>query len=460
MGELPGWERDLAERGVELVGRGPELAVAAPDCVEQAVASGASSVIVDGGRGSPALLRAEGFHVQRLLPLPLAGTPVLYLDLDRRRAASYALRHELAHEERWRALRNRAAAVLLGAGLFPPGKALVSVGARSAGRPALVGAAAELGVPADAEWLMLVSPGSITRRNALVLFSPGAKQPGRVLKFSRVPGLTAQFDREERGLELARRAGGSLADHAPHYFGRGEVRGHHLAVESAGVGTRLATLLRLPGSRSRKVAAVERVAEWLIRVARETAVEPPALQPELDRLSREVLPFWASGAAEAAFVPSLERVPASFQHNDMAEDNLIIAADGFVAIDWEWVEPRGIPLSDLFYFGSHVLRLLDGALLEEERDPHFEALVTGRAPSSPTLFRWVRELVAAVGIPADAVAPLVTLSWLDQGRVSAQERRKAEAASGRALGLAYAERCARTWLRNPTLGPQWTEWRR
>jgi hypothetical protein len=453
IGELPGWERDLAERGVEIVAGACDLAVASPDRIDEALAAGAPAVIVDGGRRSPARLRAGGLSVQRLLPLPLEGSPVLYLDLDRRRAASYALRHGISHTERWRALRNRGVAVMLRAGVFPAVDALVSVGARAPGEAALVRAAAPLGVPAGANWTMLVSAGSIVRRNALLLFPARASEPAWVLKFSRVPGATAQFDREQRGFALVERAGGgALARHAPTYFGRARAGAYHLSVETAGTGPKLATLLRQPSSTARKRTLLEAVADWLIQVARETAAASPGLQPELDRIGSEVLPFWD----RPGLATGLERLPASFQHNDMGEDNLIMGRDGFVAVDWEWAQPHGLPLGDLLYFGSHVLRLLDGALLEEERDPHFEALVTGRAPSSPVLFRWMRRLADTIGIPPEAVGPLATLSWLDHGWLSARERGKAEAASGRRLGEAYAERCARTWLTHPDLGAEWS----
>ena len=456
VGKLPAWERDLGERGIELVSGACDLAVASPGRIDEALATGAPAVIVDGGRRSPTRLRASGLSVQRLLPLPLESSPVLYLDLDRRRTASYALRHGVSHTERWRVLRNRGVAIMLGAGVFPPVEALVSVGTRAPGPSALVRAAASLGVPGEAGWLMLVSPGSVVRRNALILFAPGAREPAWVLKFSRVPGATAQFDREERGFTIVERAGGALARHAPSYYGRAEVGGHHLSVESAGSGPKLGTLLRRPGSTKRKLDVLEAVADWLIEVARETAAEAPALRPELDRLASEVLPFWGASAAVAE---GLERVPASFQHNDMGEDNLIVGRAGFVAVDWEWAQPHGLPLGDLLFFACHVLRLFEGALLEEERDPHFEALVTGRAPSSPVLFRWMRRIADAVGISSDAVGPLATLSWLDHAWLSARERRKAEAASGRRLGEAYTERCARTWLAHPELGPGWDAWR-
>jgi hypothetical protein len=412
-------------------------------------------VIVDGGRRSPTRLRASGLSVQRLLPLPLEGSPVLYLDLGRR-TASYALCHGVSHTERWRVLRNRGVAIMLGAGVFPPVEALVSVSTRTPGQSALVRAAAALGVPGEAGWLMLVSPVASCAATPCSC-SRRARGNRRGCSSSRASlrRPPSSIGRSAASRSWSGPAGG-LARHAPSYYGRAEVGRHHLSVESAGTGPKLGTLLRRPGSTKRKLDVLEAVADWLIEVARETAAEAPALRPELDRLASEVLPFWGASAAVAE---GLERVPASFQHNDMGEDNLIVGRAGFVAVDWEWAQPHGLPLGDLLFFACHVLRLFDGALLEEERDPHFEALVTGRAPSSPVLFRWMRRFADAVGISSEAVGPLATLSWLDHGWLSARERQKAEAASGRRLDEAYAERCVRTWLAHPELGPGWDSWR-
>jgi hypothetical protein len=459
VGELPAWEGNLAERGVELVPSAPDLVVTAPHGLPEALRSGAPAIIVDGGRRAARPLRGAGFAVTRLLPVPVAGSPLLYLDTDRRAATAYGLRHCISHEGLWRPWRNRAVAGLASVGALPPLDGAVSVASRAPGPPEVLAAAAELGAPADAGWLMLVSPGSVVRRNALLLFPGGAREPELVIKFSRVPGESWQFDREERGLALAAEAGGSVAARAPRNLGRGEVRGHHLSVESAGAGTKLAALLRLPGSRRRKLAVLDAVADWMVAIARETAEGPPALQPELDRLTREVVPHWSDRGVDPALATALPPLPATFQHNDVAEENVIVRPGGFTVIDWEWVRPRGLPLGDIAYLGARVLRLLDGALAEEERDPHFESLFTGRAPSSPVLFRWVREVAGALAIPGEAVGPLVTLTWLDQATASVRERRKAEAASGRQIPPDYMERCADTWLRNPALGPGWSAWR-
>jgi hypothetical protein len=270
--------------------------------------------------------------------------------------------------------------------------------------------------------------------------------------------MTEPFDREERGAKLVASVGGLLAARAPQYLGRFEVDGHSASIESAAVGTKLAILLRRPGSRQAKIARLEPIARWLVDVSRETAAPPEALDGERNRLAGEVVPFWTSEGARTGLVDQLPAVPAVFQHFDVAEENIVVRRRGFSVLDWEWAKLHGLPLSDLVYFAVHVLRIVDGALSEEARDRHFAEVTAGRAPSSPVLFRWIREGVAALGLPSEAVGPLVTLSWLERGKLSREERHRAERVGGAPLGKPFAERAAEIWLADPALGPRWTAW--
>jgi hypothetical protein len=325
--------------------------------------------------------------------------------------------------------------------------------------PALVRAACREFDLGDREWLMLVSLGSIIRRNAFLLFPSGADLPVEAVKFARARGYAAQFERDERAAAVVGAAGGAAARRAPRYIGRFQVDGYEASVESAAPGEKLSALLRRPVGRRRKLEVLDAVAAWLVEVACETATPPDGLQAERERLECDVLPFWAARGVDQALVTALPPVPATFQHSDVAEENIVVSSNGFIVLDWEFAQPRGLPLADLVYFGVHVLRILDGHLTLEERDRHFVDVVTGRAKSSPILFRWVRALVEALNIPADAVGTLVTLNWLDRGKLSEEEHRRAEALGGVELADSFAERAARVWLEHPGLGPGWNAWR-
>jgi hypothetical protein len=54
----------------------------------------------------------------------------------------------------------------------------------------------------------------------------------------------------------------------------------------------------------------------------------------------------------------------------------------------------------------------------------------------------------------------VTLSWLERGKLSREERHRAERVGGASLGKPFAERAAEIWLADPALGPRWEAWTR
>ena len=458
LGELPGWAADLRERRIELVapGDGPDVLVADPQRAEEAAAFAAPSLVVDGQARLPGAARYPAFL--RLLPLPVAGEPALLVDLAQRRAARYGIRHGIVHPERWRALRNRAASGLAGLGLLPAPPGSIAV-ASAGGAPEAVRAARDAGGVAAAEWLLLVSSGSIVRRDAFLLFPPGDSTPAHVVKFSRVPGAAEQFERDEQAARLITQTAGAVARRAPSLLARFEVGGRAASLETAAAGTKLTNLLRQPRPRRAKLAVVEAVARWLLEVARETAAPPEALAAERDRLEREVLPAWAERGVTPDLVQALPPLPATFQHNDVGEENVVYADGDFTVLDWEWAQPHGLPLGDLVFFAVHVLRIVDGALTEDARDRHFVDVLAGRAPSSGVLFRWVRELVSTLELPPESVGPLVTVNWLDRATLSLAERRRAEAVGGASLEPAFAERAALAWLRDPALGAGWSAWR-
>src|SRR5262249_60929170 len=113
--------------------------------------------------------------------------------------------------------------------------------------------------------------------------------------------------------------------------------------DPAALGTKRATLLRRRGSRAAKLAAVEPVARWLVDVACETARAPEALAAQRSHYAQEVVPFWADEGAPAGLVEALAQVPGAFQHNDMAEGNLVLDGGDFPAPASEGANPTGPP---------------------------------------------------------------------------------------------------------------------
>src|SRR3954451_14574593 len=87
-GDPPGWRADLRGRSIELTnGQRPDLAVAGPEHTRDALSWGPRAGCVDAAGPAARRRRPARLWVSSLLPMPLHGTPVLYLNRGQRAAA-------------------------------------------------------------------------------------------------------------------------------------------------------------------------------------------------------------------------------------------------------------------------------------------------------------------------------------------------------------------------------------
>jgi hypothetical protein len=457
LGDLDAWREGLELVGVEVTADGkPDLAVAPPGLLDEAVATGADAIAVEGG-GARALARA-GYHVTRYLPRPRIENPTFVLALAHGDAARYAALHATGSRSGWRAARNRVAASLLKRRLLPARASALTVGLRRPAPPLMIGAAGDLGVPRDAQWFMTLGRGDQLSRNVFHLFEPGAAAPSWVLKFVRSPGYRDPFDRDERGLRLAA-ASPVAAAHAPRLVGRFEADGLDASLETAARGELLARLLAGGASRSDQLRRIEEIARWIVDLGAATRADAAALEPERERLLRDVVAPWAKHGAGDDLVRSLPPIAAVLQHNDLGSWNILVDDRSFTAVDWESAREHGLPLWDLAYFLTDVLAPLDAPATERPED-RVVRLYRGEHPHSQRLFDWTAHAVEATAVPPDAVGRIVTLGWLHHG-LSHFHRR---AALEREQAVGYPsppplERLATVWLTTPGLGPGWDRWR-
>ena len=457
VGDLDGWTGGLAAAGVrEERGEGPHLVVTSRALVDDALARDPDLLIVS-GRGRKARL-PRGWFVRRYLPIPSAG-PTLWLPLDARGASRYAFERWFASPNRWKQLRNRAARALLrspGARSLPT----VDIAARVDPVPWFVTAAHERlygGQPHS--WLTTTAPGaSKDYRGVFHLFEAGAVEPSWIVKFARAEHLSAPFDRDERGLALAASAGDLVAEHAPVFVASLEAEGLRASIETAAVGERMGSWLQSSRPARVKMEWVDRIARWIVRVS-ETTAAPGALGDERARLARDVVPLWEEFGAPAGLVGRIPDVPAVLQHNDLWSENVILDVADFRVIDWEDARAAGLPLWDLVYFLSDALARVDGAIDDDARREHFVALFAGRCAASGLLFDWVDRGAGVLGIPAEAVGPIVTSCWLSL--VLAHVTRGEDARRFEQHGLSKLPPGAfwgHLWLGDERLGPEWPAW--
>jgi hypothetical protein len=460
--ELDAWQSGLREAGVDVLARDTEvraeLAVGTTKSADETISVGAPSAIVEGRRGARALGAAYP-SLARFLPIPTIEAPELVLPLAFPRAAAYAIANWTLPSSWYRRVRNRILLFLLERGSVPDVRPAVAVGASEGGPPFVVVAARDAGVGlrADGEWFLTLGHGDALTRGVFHVFPPGESEPRWVVKFVRVRGYGEPFDRDERGLTLAREAGAAVGDHAPRLLARFEVDGLHASVETAAVGTRMTNLLRGRRDRTEKLRAIEAVAAWLVTLGAETKTTTERLAPELARLRADVLPRWATAGVPASLAEELPPLRAVLQHNDPGSWNIIVNGSSFTAVDWESARREGLPLWDLAYFLVDALIELDAP---SDRDAYAARLFRGEVESSRILRRWLRRGADAAEVPPDAIGAVVTLGWLHHGL--SHVRREAEA-ERRAPGLGaeetYAERIARIWTSDPALSPRWEAWR-
>jgi hypothetical protein len=415
-------------------------------------------VIIE-GRGAARVLRRAGYAVTRWAPLGDPARPDLLLPLDQPSAARYAIERWIVPETRVKQLRNRAVVALATRGAWPPPAPIVTIATKPEGRASLLTAAGSAGVEAGELFVSLGGADDLARGVAH-LFKEGEPAPDWVLKFARAPGYTRPFDLDERGLALAAEIGGRVAEHAPRLVGRFQVQGMEASIETAARGMRMVNFLKAPGARAPKLAAVERVAEWIVDIGSETRGTPETLDAERKRLRDEVLPAWTHMGVRSSLVDELPPLPSVMRRGDLGAWNLVVDDDDFTAVDWETAHRGGFPVWDLLYFLTDALAHLEGASRDDGRDEFARALFRGEQRSSPVLFRWVRRGVEALSLPADAVGPIATLCWLSVGLAHVRRGETARAIRpGAEVQIPPAERIAPLWMADPLLGPSWDRWK-
>jgi hypothetical protein len=451
---IDGWREELKRASVKVGVNGAEpldLVAGPTQRAEEALSLRPRAVILE-GRGGRGLERA-GLARRAYLPLPLHVDPIVFVPLGQAAAARYAVEQWAFADSRLKQLRNRLVGSLAGRGLLPPVRPEVVVGTAQE-QPFIVRGAFALGLPVDTRPLLLAGQGDDYSRATFLLFEPRADEPSWALKFARLPVRLTSFEREQRGLELARKAGGVVAARAPRWLGSFEAEDLQCTLESAARGKPLVATLRSSPDRAAKLRAVDRVCAWLLDVASSTRAGPDALREERRRLAEDVLPAWG---LDAALVDGLPEVPAVLQHNDVGSWNVVASGEGFTVLDWEDAVRHGLPLWDLFYFLTDAAAHLDAA----ERAEHFERLFLGEAPSSELLFGWTRRMVDALALPDEAVGPIATLCWLHHGLADEQRAAGARDPRPRAhVALGMLRELSERWLRHPGLGPGWACWKR
>ena len=434
------WREPLEAAGVRVVAMHAEpvqLIVAPAKLARAATTLGAESIVVV-GRGGGRALRRAGYRTRRFLPLPSLAQPSLFVPVDRPRVARYALANLSVPAGLVKTLRNVAARILVTLRLPLPGTVVLAT--RSAATPSTLRPAADLGLPGELDWLLVL--GRAVERSAFFLFPRRARRPSWVLKFSPEDRGDDPFLGDERGARLVRDVGGTLAEHAPRLVGVSTSGERPVTVETAAVGAPLVYRLRAPGRGAAKRALVEAVGRWLVDVAVATMLPGRAEEA----LAELVFPdgiVEEAGADVDELREGLGALPAVLEHRDLAPTHVLATRDSFSVIDWEEATRTGLPLADLAFLMAQVLPILDGELDDPRIGRHeaFARLFRGQSASASLLFELLDDACRRLDVPPESVPALLSLTWL---RLSVGPRRH----------------LAEAWFSDPELGPAWPVWAR
>jgi hypothetical protein len=457
LGSLDGWREALDGIGVAVVEEAPDLVVATPALVDEAIVLDAPTVIVLGLRRRS--LRRAGYTTRTLLTRPGREAPRLFVPVDARAASAHALLARLPGRGSGKRFLVRLTIAALRVGLPLPGS--ITLATRDPAPPRLLAGAACGGSTPGADWYLVTGVGDDLQRIIWFSFPDKEPDPRWVVKCSRVPGYSQPFDREEEALQALDSLPPTLRGHAPRLVCRFEVDGHAAAVETAGTGQPLHTVL--PEARHADAREIiDAIADWIVVVGHATILPPDELEPELARLENEVVLPWTAVGAPMDLVSNLPRVAPVLQHNDLGCWNIVVRDGRFTVVDWESTRRAGLPLWDLIYFLTDALSWRVAAGRDDSKEQAVLALLRGELELSTVLFGRLRLAADAFSVPYDAVGPIVTLAWLQHG-LSAEARARRGALHGAATGSVSEtgplQRVARPWLSDPALGVGWPAFR-
>jgi hypothetical protein len=444
----PGWREELQQVGIQLAeGRRPDVAVVSS--IDDPITTQASAIVATGSFSC-----ASGRRCRKFAALPSSEAPSVVVPLDRPRVASYALETWIVPRAWWRIALKPLLVRIPVQVLKRRRRTTITIACTDDPEPFLVTAArAELGIEAPLDWYLVCGQGDARSRAAFALFEHGSRAPGWMLKFARIRGDSSAFVRDAEGLGVVATAGGRAAAQAPRLVARFESAGFAASVETAGLGTQLTAVLGSCRSRRYKERIIDRIAAWLLAVAKETSGPSGSADLELRRLHEQVLPRWPQ--VDPRLLEGLEGIAGSLQHNDLGCWNIVTTRHGaFTVLDWEDTRRFGLPFWDLWYFLADAFALVDQDA-GEDRLVFFGRLFRGETRGSKTLFHWTRAMVDALGIAPTTIGRIATLCWLHHG-LSHLDR----AASGGTPRAWPAERYHEAWCTDRRLGPTWDAWAR
>lgn len=386
-----------------------------------------------GPRGVEKRLKAAGFlQVECYHPWPARATPRCWIPLDCARAGKYWLvprvwpstwSRRVRYVARWLAWRGNSLTDSL--------RPMCSVSRKPANEYSLIhtrGLAAHqclarwkdfsLGPPPDELSQLLLTGGtrSINKVVAL-LFAGDATEPTLVAKMSRVAAAQNLLRREADNLQMLRTRPGEYLRGIPRVLFVEQVGGVTIVGQTAVNGAPIAYVVRSENHRNLALS----ITRWLIDLAGQPRIVPRDIW--LDRLAipmiedvrqclGSVIDPWMLDQIKD-LLSALGPLPLVPEHRDFGLHNLVIDGQGQIGVlDWESMEPAGLPVLDLIFVLADL-----GFTVDSVRNLQFAraSYRRGLDPTTPTgsvLQECLRIYMAHLNLDAASLPALRLLTWL------------------------------------------------
>lgn len=270
------------------------------------------------------------------------------------------------------------------------------------------------------DWRWAVAArGDYDSQKVLVLLAPPDRtEPTGLAKVTRSPAHTARLLNEASALAIL----GDLP------IAEGRVPRRWFWGEHAGRGVLGASVVEGPSFSAGAAFTpddpwLRDATGWLTDLAVATARPVPAeeVATALRVLLARYVRIYAASEDEAerleAKIRTLHRIeapiPSVLQHGDPGIWNLVAQPDGRTGfLDWEAAEPAGLPLFDLLYwFRSYAIASSRRAGLRDRLEAASRHLLDG-SPLADRLVETVDDLRQRIGLPVEAIEPLVYGCWI------------------------------------------------
>jgi hypothetical protein len=283
----------------------------------------------------------------------------------------------------------------------------------------LVQIARRAGVDLDGyRWGLTIPVGYPSRKLVFHLFAPGAAEPTYVVKLVSHPAHNRRLEIEGRALEHLESVGIADGERMPRVAFRGTHAGLVIVAESVVEGVPFRN--KSDGGATCPYAGA--ALEGLVDLGRMTRQNGPANSAQVGPAIRRLLEQFSAAYGDREVVAFLEprvetlarsSTPLVFQHGDPGIWNILAGPRGRVGfLDWEWAEPAGLPLWDLFYFQRSyaVLSARQQGIRSELKACELAFL------AESDFARWNRNTVArycqAVGVSESLIEPLFYTCWM------------------------------------------------